>query len=207
MSLGNAAETYTLLTIGDGLVTQIPALIVSTAAGMLVTRSGVQGAADEAVLGQLTNYPVALTLATGLLLTIAVLPGIPALPFLILAGVTGGIAFALNKRRQEEEDEEARVEEENNPRRRWKSLSAQRCKSITFAWSSDTACYLSSTIPANAGSQSRSRRFAANWRARWASSCRLYGFKITFNYRRTITSCESRKSKLATGNFVPICFS
>ncbi|MEC9185755.1 MAG: flagellar biosynthesis protein FlhA, partial [Pseudomonadota bacterium] len=112
MSLGNAAETYTLLTIGDGLVTQIPALIVSTAAGMLVTRSGVQGAADEAVLGQLTNYPVALILATGLLLTIAVLPGIPALPFLILAGVTGGIAFALNKRRQEEEDEEARVEEE-----------------------------------------------------------------------------------------------
>ena len=112
MSLGNAAETYTLLTIGDGLVTQIPALIVSTAAGMLVTRSGVQGAADEAVLGQLTNYPVALTLATGLLLTIAVLPGIPALPFLILAGVTGGIAFALNKRRQEEEDEEARIEEE-----------------------------------------------------------------------------------------------
>ena len=112
MSLGNAAETYTLLTIGDGLVTQIPALIVSTAAGMLVTRSGVQGAADEAVLGQLTNYPVALTLATGLLLTIAVLPGIPALPFLILAGVTGGTAFALNKRRQEEEDEEARVEEE-----------------------------------------------------------------------------------------------
>ena len=112
MSLGNAAETYTLLTIGDGLVTQIPALIVSTAAGMLVTRSGVQGAADEAVLGQLTNYPVALTLATGLLLTIAVLPGIPALPFLILAGVTGGTAFALNRRRQEEEDEEARVEEE-----------------------------------------------------------------------------------------------
>ncbi|MEC8773532.1 MAG: flagellar biosynthesis protein FlhA [Pseudomonadota bacterium] len=112
MSLGNAAETYTLLTIGDGLVTQIPALIVSTAAGMLVTRSGVQGAADEAVLGQLTNYPVALTLATGLLLTIAVLPGIPALPFLILAAVTGGTAFALNKRRQEEEDEEARVEEE-----------------------------------------------------------------------------------------------
>ena len=112
MSLGNAAETYTLLTIGDGLVTQIPALIVSTAAGMLVTRSGVQGAADEAVLGQLTNYPVALTLATGLLLTIAVLPGIPALPFLILAGVTGGTAFALNKRRQEEKDEEARVEEE-----------------------------------------------------------------------------------------------
>ncbi len=112
MSLGNASETYTLLTIGDGLVTQIPALIVSTAAGMLVTRSGVQGAADEAVLGQLTNYPVALTLATGLLVTVALLPGIPAIPFLALAGVTGGTAFALNQRRRHEEKEEARVEEE-----------------------------------------------------------------------------------------------
>ena len=112
MSLGNASETYTLLTIGDGLVTQIPALIVSTAAGMLVTRSGVQGATDEAVLGQLTNYPIALTLATGLLVTVASLPGIPAIPFLALACVTGGTAFILNKRRQQEEKEEARVEEE-----------------------------------------------------------------------------------------------
>ena len=112
MSLGNASETYTLLTIGDGLVTQIPALIVSTAAGMLVTRSGVQGAADEAVLGQLTNYPIALTLATGLLVTVALLPGIPAIPFLALAGVTGGTAFALNQRQQREKKEEARVEEE-----------------------------------------------------------------------------------------------
>ena len=112
MSLGNASETYTLLTIGDGLVTQIPALIVSTAAGMLVTRSGVQGAADEAVLGQLTNYPIALTLATGLLVTVALLPGIPAIPFLALAGVTGGTAFALNQRQKQEKKEEARVEEE-----------------------------------------------------------------------------------------------
>ena len=112
MSLGNASETYTLLTIGDGLVTQIPALIVSTAAGMLVTRSGVQGAADEAVLGQLTNYPIALTLATGLLVTVALLPGIPVIPFLALAGVTGGTAFALNQRQQQEKKEEARVEEE-----------------------------------------------------------------------------------------------
>ena len=112
MSLGNASETYTLLTIGDGLVTQIPALIVSTAAGMLVTRSGVQGAADEAVLGQLTNYPIALTLATGLLVTVSLLPGIPAIPFLALAGVTGGTAFALNQRQQREKKEEARVEEE-----------------------------------------------------------------------------------------------
>jgi flagellar biosynthesis protein FlhA len=112
MSLANAAETYTLLTVGDGLVTQIPALIVSTAAGMLVTRSGVQGAADEAVLGQLTNYPIALTLATGLLLTIAVLPGIPAFPFLMIAAITGVTAYMLNAKIRREEDEVALAEVE-----------------------------------------------------------------------------------------------
>ena len=112
MDLGAAAENYTLLTIGDGLVTQIPALIVSTAAGMLVTRSGVQGAADEAVLGQLTNYPMALTLATLLLFTIAVLPGIPALPFLLLGSITGITAYSLYSQERNEEQEEARAEEE-----------------------------------------------------------------------------------------------
>ncbi len=112
LGLSAAAENYTLLTIGDGLVTQIPALIVSTAAGMLVTRSGVQGAADEAVLGQLTNYPMALTLATGLLFTIAVLPGIPALPFLLLGSITGITAYSLYSQRRNEEHEEARAEEE-----------------------------------------------------------------------------------------------
>ncbi|MEE2688329.1 MAG: flagellar biosynthesis protein FlhA [Pseudomonadota bacterium] len=111
MSLGSAAENYTLLTIGDGLVTQIPALIVSTAAGMLVTRSGVQGAADEAVLGQLTNYPMALTLATGLLLIISILPGIPALPFLVLGGITGITAYSLHTQQRQLEEKEAQAEE------------------------------------------------------------------------------------------------
>ena len=114
MTLGNAAETYTLLTIGDGLVTQIPALVVSIAAGMLVTRSGVQGAADEAVLNQLTHYPIAMTLATGVLVTIAVLPGMPALPFLIIASITGYNAFALNARNKKEEEDEAKAEEERH---------------------------------------------------------------------------------------------
>ncbi len=114
MTLGNAAETYTLLTIGDGLVTQIPALVVSIAAGMLVTRSGVQGAADEAVLNQLTHYPIAMTLATGVLVTMAVLPGMPALPFLIIASITGYNAFALYARNKKEEDDEAKAEEEKH---------------------------------------------------------------------------------------------
>ncbi len=60
LSIGDAAHTYTVLTIGDGLVTQIPALIVSTAAGMLVSKAGVTGSADKALFGQLGGYPTAL---------------------------------------------------------------------------------------------------------------------------------------------------
>ncbi len=60
MSFADAARTYTLLTVGDGLVTQVPALIVSTAAGLLVAKAGVSGAADKALIGQLSGYPKAL---------------------------------------------------------------------------------------------------------------------------------------------------
>ena len=57
MSFADAARTYTMLTVGDGLVTQVPALIVSTAAGLLVSKAGVAGAADKALMKQLSGYP------------------------------------------------------------------------------------------------------------------------------------------------------
>ncbi len=98
MSLADASNTYTLLTVGDGLVTQIPALIVSTAAGMLVTKSGVVGTADKAVFGQLGAYPQALALASFLLVCLALLPGIPMLPFLGLAVVMGYLAYEMSQR-------------------------------------------------------------------------------------------------------------
>src|SRR5581483_2313091 len=60
LPFAEAARTYTLLTVGDGLVTQVPALIVSTAAGLLVTKAGVTGAADRALVAQLSGYPKAL---------------------------------------------------------------------------------------------------------------------------------------------------
>ncbi len=107
MSLAEAAQTFTLLTVGDGLVSQIPALIVSTSAGMLVTRGGVQGATDERLFSQLSSYPVAMVMVTGLLLTVAILPGIPALPFLVLAAVMGGLAFMLYQRETRAEAEAA----------------------------------------------------------------------------------------------------
>ena len=96
LSFAQAADTYTRLTVGDGLVTQIPALIVSTAAGLVVTKSGVRGSMDKAVFGQLGGQPRALGLCAFLLGGLALLPGIPAVPFVLLAFVTGGIAWVVH---------------------------------------------------------------------------------------------------------------
>lgn len=97
LSFSKAVSTYTQLTIGDGLVSQIPALIVSTAAGILVTKAGVDGSAEKAVLGQLSRMPAPLGITSFLLFSFAVLPGIPFAPFMTLAAVTGYLAFYLNK--------------------------------------------------------------------------------------------------------------
>ncbi|NKB56624.1 MAG: flagellar biosynthesis protein FlhA [Alphaproteobacteria bacterium] len=109
MSVSEAAQNYTLLTVGDGLVSQIPALIVSVGAGMLVTKAGVKGTADKAIFGQLSGYPSALGISCMLLVIMALLPGIPPLPFLLLAGATGGAAFTLTRREAETVAEEAAV--------------------------------------------------------------------------------------------------
>lgn len=103
LSVGEAANIYTHLTIGDGLVSQIPALIVSIAAGMLVSKAGVKGSADKAVFNQLSKYPQALGVSSGLLLALGVLPGIPFFPFAVMAGVTGYMAWSTVKGRQKEE--------------------------------------------------------------------------------------------------------
>jgi flagellar biosynthesis protein FlhA len=98
LSFGEAARTYTLLTVGDGLVTQVPALIVSTAAGLLVSKAGVSGAADKALMKQLSGYPQALGMSAGVMLVLALLPGIPILPFLALGGGAAALAFSARKR-------------------------------------------------------------------------------------------------------------
>ncbi len=99
LNLSQAAESYVLLTVGDGLVTQIPALIVSTAAGMVVTKAGIAGSTHKAVFGQLSGYPRAMGLSAFLAGALALLPGIPALPFLALAAATGFSAWAISARR------------------------------------------------------------------------------------------------------------
>src|SRR6188508_2113248 len=100
LSFAEAGRTYTLLTVGDGLVTQIPALIVSTAAGLLVTKAGVGGSADKALLSQLSDYPKALGMSGAVMLIMALLPGIPMLPFLFLGGGAGALAYVMDKRQK-----------------------------------------------------------------------------------------------------------
>ena len=101
MSFADAAHAYTLLTVGDGLVTQVPALIVSTAAGLLVSKAGVSGAADKALLSQLSGYPKALGMSGAVMLVMSLLPGIPLIPFLMLGGGTSALAYTINKRNKE----------------------------------------------------------------------------------------------------------
>jgi flagellar biosynthesis protein FlhA len=88
-----AAATFTTLTVGDGLVSQIPALLVSTAAGIVVTKGGIEGPADSALMRQLGTSPKPLALAAAAAGVLALMPGLPALPFLGLAGLAGGGAW------------------------------------------------------------------------------------------------------------------
>ncbi len=93
LSFQEAGNIYTLLTVGDGLVSQIPALIVSTAAGLLVSKAGVTGSADKALVAQFTGYPKALGMSAAVIGALALLPGMPIIPFLALAGGVGWLAF------------------------------------------------------------------------------------------------------------------
>ncbi|PLX33356.1 MAG: flagellar biosynthesis protein FlhA [Hyphomicrobiales bacterium] len=122
MSLADAGAAYTLLTVGDGLVSQIPALIVSTAAGLLVSKAGVAGTADEALIRQLSGYPKALGMSSVVMGTMSLLPGIPMLPFLALSAAAGGLAWNTVRRTKlsaareqaildREEEEQPEVEE------------------------------------------------------------------------------------------------
>lgn len=123
MTFGDAADTYTLLTVGDGLVSQIPALIVSIAAGLLVTKAGLSGRTDQALFSQFSRYPRALAVSSGLLICMSVMPGIPFFPFAILAVMLGMTAKALTSQQEGKavaklqalEEEEQKVEHVEEP--------------------------------------------------------------------------------------------
>ncbi len=93
MAFTDALRTYTLLTVGDGLVTQIPALIIATSAGMIVTRSASGNQFDREIRVQVFGRYKALLIASGALLLFAIVPGLPTIPFLVLGGLAGGVGY------------------------------------------------------------------------------------------------------------------
>ncbi len=112
MSVSTAAQNYTLLTVGDGLVSQIPALIISTAAGLVVTRAASNTHLGNDMISQLTGQPRAVAIASGVLIFFGFIPGLPTIPFIMLGCLAGGLAYMTFEGKKavmlkEEEDEEA----------------------------------------------------------------------------------------------------
>src|ERR1700761_2250484 len=113
MSFGDATQTFTLLTVGDGLVSQMPALIVSTAAGLMVSKAGVEGSTDKALIGQLSFYPQALGMASAVMAVVGVLPGMPTVVFSCLSAGVGALAwFAFKRKDAARVAEEKQIEKE-----------------------------------------------------------------------------------------------
>jgi flagellar biosynthesis protein FlhA len=100
MPVSEALQKYTLVSIGDGLVSQIPALIVSVAAGLLVTRASSSSDMGSALTRQLAMHPRAIGILAGMMGLFAIVPGLPALPFLILGGGAGSLAYFLKKQQK-----------------------------------------------------------------------------------------------------------
>jgi flagellar biosynthesis protein FlhA len=103
MALGDAFETYAILTVGDGLVSQIPAVIVSIAAALLLARGGTQGATDMAVFHQLGKHPSALATVALLMIAFGLFPGLPFLPFMLGGSALGALAFMMYRKHQNAE--------------------------------------------------------------------------------------------------------
>jgi flagellar biosynthesis protein FlhA len=100
MTVQESLQRFTLLSIGDGLVSQIPALITSTAAGILVTRAAAKEELGNELTKQLLSYPKVMAILTVMLLVFAMVPGLPMLPFLVLACMTGFLAYNLKGEQQ-----------------------------------------------------------------------------------------------------------
>ena len=112
MSFADAGETYTRLTVGDGLVSQVPALIISVAAGILVSKAGMTDATDKVLFEQVANYPKALGMSAFMAVALGMLPGTPALPFMLLGSLTGITAYYLDKQQKIAQQRAAEVLEQ-----------------------------------------------------------------------------------------------
>ena len=172
LGLAAAGDIYTKLSVGDGLVSQIPALIISLAAGLLVAKGGTRGSAEKAVLGQLGNYPTALFMASFLMVILGVVPGLPFLPFAALAGMMTFVGIAipnqLAKVRDKEAAERAAQEEKVKADARMSIKEQLKPVEIELCFSKELAGTLLASYSEIAGRVAKMRRKFA----------REYGFVV-----------------------------
>lgn len=102
LNFDTAIQTYTILTIGEGLVAQIPSLVISLASGLLVTKSGIIGSADKAIFGQLGQYPQPLFMTAIVIFMMGLAPGLPFIPFAILGIIASAIGYIIYSAQQQE---------------------------------------------------------------------------------------------------------
>jgi flagellar biosynthesis protein FlhA len=114
MSLIDAAQNYTLLTVGDGLVSQIPALTISTAAGIVVSRAASEGTLGKDLGKQFSEYPKAIYLAALTVFFFGLIPGLPHIPFIILSLIIGTSVFVFGKRKQELEEKRVDISKQED---------------------------------------------------------------------------------------------
>ena len=116
-TVSEALKTYTLLSVGDGLVTQIPALIVSTAAGIIVTRAASTSNMGADLTRQLTRQPRAIMIAAAMLVIFGIIPGMPTIPFILLGGAVGTVGYLTNEsiKKKKLEDERKLIDQEKAP--------------------------------------------------------------------------------------------
>ena len=183
LDLATAVNNYTLLTIGDGLVAQIPALIISTAAGIVVTRVGKDEDIGQQMLGQMFNNSRVLYITAGVLGALGLIPGMPHLAFILLAGMLGGVAYMMETRAQaaqaQQEVEEATAPPPPEVR---KSAGTMSPRSIHWGWKSVIA---SSRWSIAARTVNCCAGFAASAR----SSPRTWGFSCQPSISATTSNC------------------
>jgi len=124
MSFSDAVQNYTLLTVGDGLVSQIPALIISTAAGIIVSRAGSESSLGKEISSQILVHPRAIAIAAAGLFVFGMFPGLPTVPFFILSMLAGGLAYLLLQAENTdsgEKKEQELLEAEDKPPEKLKS--------------------------------------------------------------------------------------
>ena len=112
MPLGTAFETYAILTVGDGLVSQIPAVIISIASALLLARGGAKGATDLAIVGQLGRHPAALTTVAVLMALFALVPGLPFIPFVLGSLTLGACAYVMARKVKREAEKNVKSGDE-----------------------------------------------------------------------------------------------